>query len=112
MLNTRETWVFNRYCMPCLGLGHYGNDPTDVCTTCSGAGQIELPGVREDYQSCSLCCGTGYGGVSVRSTCRICQGTGLCTITSLLHARIANGDVFIWIAAYGAMSECPAGSTH
>jgi len=69
--------MFVKDCMPCIGLGYYGEDAGDACQTCQGSGKIELEGTRTDYQSCWLCCGTGYGGISVRSACRTCMGTGL-----------------------------------
>ena len=84
--------VFVKDCMPCLGLGYYGEDAGDACETCQGSGEIELDGTRLDYQGCWLCCGTGYGGISVRSACRTCMGTGLCTVPP------AQTDVFGWIA--------------
>ena len=68
-------------CEFCEGTGQDpGNHLFDQdCPACRGRGNINLPGGREDYESCGRCGGDGAdpNDMWVLRPCHICKGTGL-----------------------------------
>ncbi|MCG9760123.1 MULTISPECIES: molecular chaperone DnaJ [Pseudoalteromonas] len=80
------TWVS---CKPCDGSGAKAGSKPKTCTTCHGAGQVQMrQGFFAVQQTCPTCQGTGQ---IISDPCNSCHGQGRVEKTKTLNVKIPAG---------------------
>ncbi|MGO2012909.1 MAG: molecular chaperone DnaJ [Pseudoalteromonas sp.] len=80
------TWVG---CEPCDGSGAKAGSKPKTCTTCHGAGQVQMrQGFFAVQQTCPTCQGTGQ---IISDPCNNCHGQGRVEKTKILSVKIPAG---------------------
>ncbi len=80
------TWVS---CSPCDGSGAKAGSKPKTCTTCHGAGQVQMrQGFFAVQQTCPTCQGTGQ---IISDPCNSCHGQGRVEKTKTLSVKIPAG---------------------
>ncbi|MBQ4810710.1 molecular chaperone DnaJ [Pseudoalteromonas luteoviolacea] len=80
------TWVS---CKPCDGSGAKAGSKPKTCTTCHGAGQVQMrQGFFAVQQTCPTCQGTGQ---VISDPCNKCHGQGRVEKTKTLSVKIPAG---------------------
>ncbi|MGO2478523.1 MAG: molecular chaperone DnaJ [Pseudoalteromonas sp.] len=80
------TWVG---CEPCDGTGAKAGSKPKTCTTCHGAGQVQMrQGFFAVQQTCPTCQGTGQ---IISDPCNSCHGQGRVEKTKTLSVKIPAG---------------------
>ncbi|WOC28746.1 molecular chaperone DnaJ [Pseudoalteromonas sp. N1230-9] len=80
------TWVS---CKPCDGTGAKAGSKPKTCTTCHGAGQVQMrQGFFAVQQTCPTCQGTGQ---IISDPCDSCHGQGRVEKTKTLSVKIPAG---------------------
>jgi len=80
------TWVS---CDPCDGSGAKAGSKPKTCSTCHGAGQVQMrQGFFAVQQTCPTCQGTG---TVISDPCNVCHGQGRVEKTKTLSVKIPAG---------------------